>query len=201
MFDRNGYPRHVVDLCIKTFLFKIHRPKVEIHTVPKREVFMVLPFLGSLSLKIRSQLQNLFRQNFRHCNLRIIFKPSVRLSSFFRFKDQIPKFLQSGLVYRFKCSGCNATYYGKTKRHFKVRMCEHLGISHLTGKKRTLQPGQTTAILDHALFCVRPPSFDDFDVLAREGNDFRLTLRESLLINRDGPLLNRNVQSMPLYLF
>ena len=26
----------------------------------------------------------------------------------------------------------NATYYGKTKRHFKVRICEHLGISHLT---------------------------------------------------------------------
>ena len=29
----------------------------------------------------------------------------------------------------------NATYYGKTKRHFKVQICERLGISHLTGKR------------------------------------------------------------------
>ena len=28
-----------------------------------------------------------------------------------------------------------ATYYGKTKCHFKVRICEHLGISYLTRKK------------------------------------------------------------------
>ena len=33
------------------------------------------------------------------------------------------------------CGGCNATYYGKTQRHFKARICEHLGISHLSGKK------------------------------------------------------------------
>ena len=37
-----------------------------------------------------------------------------------------------GIVYQYKCDDCNATYYGKTKRHFKVRIFEHLGISHLT---------------------------------------------------------------------
>ena len=29
----------------------------------------------------------------------------------------------------------NATYYGKTKHHFKLRMCEHLGVSALTGNR------------------------------------------------------------------
>ena len=43
--------------------------------------------------------------------------------------------LLSGLVVKYKCRGCNATYYGKTKHHFKVEICEHLDISHLTGKK------------------------------------------------------------------
>ena len=38
--------------------------------------------------------------------------------------------LLSGLVHKYKCGGCNATYYGKTKRHFKVRIYGHLGISH-----------------------------------------------------------------------
>ena len=26
-----------------------------------------------------------------------------------------------GFVYQYKCDGCNATYYGKNKRYFKVR--------------------------------------------------------------------------------
>ena len=34
-----------------------------------------------------------------------------------------------------KCGGCNAIYYGKTKRRSKVQICEHLSISHLTRKK------------------------------------------------------------------
>ena len=43
--------------------------------------------------------------------------------------------LLSGPFHKYKCGGCNAIYYGKTKRHFKVRICEHLGISYLTEKK------------------------------------------------------------------
>ena len=201
IFDKNDYPCNVVNFCIRTFLTKIHRPKVEVCTVPKREINILLPFLGITSLDIRTKLQDLFRRKFPQCNLRIIFKASVRLRSLFRFKDRVPKLLHSGLVYCFKCSGCNATYYGKTKPHFKVRICEHLGISHLTGKKRFLQAGQSTAILEHTLFCRGTPSFSDFNVLARDANDFKLTLKESLLISRDKPLLNKTVQSMPLELF
>ena len=201
IFDRNDYPCNVIDFCVRNFLAKIHRPKVEVFTVPKRDINILLPFLGTTSLKIRTQLQELFKRQFPQYELRIIFKAGVRFRNLFHFKDKIPKLLQSGLVYRFKCSGCNATYYGKTKRHFKVRMCEHLGISHLTGKRKTPQAGQSTAILEHTLFCRGAPSFSDFDILARDTNDFKLTLKESLLIARDKPLLNRTVQSMPLELF
>ena len=49
-------------------------------------------------------------------------------------KDKIPSFLRSGIVYKFQ-SGCwNAICYGKTKRHFNVRVCDDLGICGLTGK-------------------------------------------------------------------
>ena len=57
------------------------------------------------------------------------------MSNIFIFKDKIPSFLRSGIVYKFQCGSCNATYYGKTKRHFKVRMCEQLGTSARTGKR------------------------------------------------------------------
>ena len=64
-----------------------------------------------------------------------VLQTKCKISNFFTFKDKIPSLLRSGIVYKFQCGSCNATYYGKTKRHFKVRMCEHLGISALTGKR------------------------------------------------------------------
>ena len=41
-------------------------------------------------------------------------------------------------------------------------------------------------------------SFDDFEILVKECDNFRLLLRESLLILRDDPPLNRYVTSIPL---
>ena len=45
------------------------------------------------------------------------------------------KIKSSNLVCKFNCNICNDIYNGKTKRHFIVRACEHLGITPLTGKK------------------------------------------------------------------
>ena len=44
-------------------------------------------------------------------------------------------------------------------------------------------------------------SFDDFKTLVKECDEFRLLLRESLLILRHDPILNRYVNSIPLELF
>ena len=59
------------------------------------------------------------------CNLKIVWTSPVRNKIFFTFKDKLRKMLLSGLVYKYKCGGCNATYYGKTKPHFKVQIYEH----------------------------------------------------------------------------
>ena len=159
-----------IDFCIKIFLNKLHHCKQSISTVPKKDIFLVLPFLGPTSLEIRTRLRILFRKKLPFYNLRIIFRSSCRLKTFFHFKYRIPKYLRSGLVYKFKCAGCIATYYGKTKRHFKVRACEHLGISPLTGK-RVSSVFQSTAIKDHLLFCQHSPSLDDYSILCSESND------------------------------
>ena len=58
----------------------------------------------------------------------------VRVKSFFTFKDKLPTMLLSELFYQYKYSGCNPTYYGRTKCHFKVRICELLGF-HISQKK------------------------------------------------------------------
>ena len=98
-----------------------------------------------------------------------------------------------------KCSGYNATYYGKTKRDFKVRICEHLGVSAITGKR--VKGDSNSVIKEQHLFCNHSSRFDDFSVLASNSKDFKVTLMENLLINRDHTPLNKNRHSLPLKLF
>ena len=128
-----------------------------------------------------------------------MFQSKTRLSSLFRFKDVISKEICSHIVYKFVCSCCNATYYGESERHFHIRASEHLGITPLTGK-RVVNP-KKSAINDHILFENHECSYDDFSIIARENNRFKLRIKESLLIKRDKPDLNRNIYSFPLELF
>ena len=133
------------------------------------------------------------------CKLEIVFKCQARLSNSFRYKDPIPKDLISGVVYKFQCGLCNESYYGESIRHLDIRSGEHIGVSPLTGKK--VKPSNNSAICDHLLHCNFLPSFDNFSVLAHENKKYLLEIKESLLIMRDKPSLNRNFNSAPLYLF
>ena len=109
--------------------------------------------------------------------------------------------LVPGLVYKYKCGGCNVSYYGKTKFHFKVRICEHFGISHLLEKKVKIDNNKLTAIQEHLLCCYYSPYFGDFSILTRESNDFKQKIMENLLIALDKPILNKADLSLPLELF
>ena len=51
-----------------------------------------------------------------YCNIRFVFQTKCKISNFFTFKDKIPSFLRSDVVYRFQCDSCNATCYGKAKQ-------------------------------------------------------------------------------------
>ena len=87
------------------------------------------------------------------------------------------------------------------KRHFKVRICERLGIPHLTEKKVKIGNNKLTAIQEHLLCFNYSPSFEDFSILTRESNGFKLKIMESLLIACDKPILNKADSSLPLELF
>ena len=117
-----------IDSCIKSFLNKLYTPKVVVPSAPKRNVFVKLPLLGSTSFQILKKLQKLFNDKLTSCNLKIVFTSPVRVKSFFTFKDTY--YTTYHLPPRIP-----PTYYRKTKRHFKVRIYEHLGISYLTEKK------------------------------------------------------------------
>ena len=57
---------------------------------------------------------------------------------------------------------------------------EDMGISNLTEKR--VKNMNESAVSDHHLQCDCVISFDDLDVLASDTNNFRLLIKESLLI-------------------
>ena len=140
---KNNYPPNFIDSC------KLYTPKFIVQNVPKRNVFVKLLFSRNTLFQIRKKLQKFLSDKLTSCNLKIVFTLPIRVRSFFTFKDTLPKMLLSGLVYKYKCGGCNATYYGKTKCHFKVRICEYLDISHLAGKKVKIDNNKLTVIQEH----------------------------------------------------
>ena len=144
---KNSYPRDLVDKCIKEFLYKILAPKPVVSTVPKKNLVIGLPYLGKLSLQIRTRINRIMKNKLPYCNIRFVFQTKCKISNFFTFKDKIPSFLRSGIVYKFQCGSCNATYYWKTKRHSKLRICAHLGVSALTGKR--VNSDEDSAIKEH----------------------------------------------------
>ena len=64
-----------------------------------------------------------------------------------------------------------------------------MGISNLTEKRAKNM--KESAVSDHRLQCDCVISFDDFDDLASD--NFRLLMKESVLIKRDKPILNRTI--------
>ena len=197
-FKNNGYPENFINNYFKVFLDNKYRIQKKLITVPKKTLFLVLPYLGPLSLQTRTKLRKSLKGVLNCCKSQIVFKSQNKLVKDFRFKDPIPKELTSGVVYKFQCGLYNESYYGECVRHLNVRIGEHIGISPLTSKK--VKP-KGSAISDHLLLCNHSPSFENFSVLTKENKKFLLELEESLLIMRVKPSLNRNIRSGPLHLF
>lgn len=202
---QNNYPLDFINHYIKLFLDKCFEKKVivpEGEVVPLKEEFTIsLPFLGNQSNMIKKQLTRTFSNLYPSAKIKVIFRSGIRIGSLFKFKDSIPSHILSLLVYKFSCSGCNSTYIGKSKRHHKVRMCEHLGISYKTGKDTKYNPKNTTAIRDHMRESGHENDFSNFEILNYGQNDLECLIKESLLIKIVSPDLNKQVKDFKLSLF
>ena len=212
---QNGFTMAAFDRCLTSFLDKLHSaPPPKAETVPKKSVLLVLPYAGYLSKHVKQNITTLCARFLPQIDVRIVFKPSNRLSMMFLFKDRYPKCLRSGIVYKYKCSKCNLAYIGQSMRHLPIRVAEHTGISALTGN--SVAPPKNSPVYNHAFndqgvqICEKP-RHEDFTVVTTSQNDFHLQVLESLAIKRDDPRLNndwrvdrtanRSKSSVPLLLF
>ena len=199
---KNSFPVYFIDKAVKKFLnilfIKRQREKLK---SDKKEVTMILPYLGVISMQLKRKLSNLFHTCFPDVKIKVIFSAKNRLSNGFHFKDILPNDIRSLILYNYKCSVCENTYVGKTKRHYIVRRNEHLGVSVLSGKSLKYNPDSATAIRKHINDDDHICNNDCFKIVGSATNDFHLRIKESLLITKEKPTLNVTKESLPLYLF
>ena len=163
------------------------------------KLLVVLPYLGTFSLNLRKRLYKSVSKSLPQCNIKVIFQSKNRLSSFFKFKDSIPLHLRSHLIYKFQCSNCNITYYGETEFDLKVRAGERLRTSPLTETR--VNNNKKSSVKDHCLLSGYVRSFEDFPFWITESHKFKCLIKESLLVSKDKPSLNKEVKSLILELF
>ena len=61
VFTSNNYPEKFINNCFKTFLDNKQRMEEKVITVPKKPLYIVLPYLEPLSLQNRTKLKILLK--------------------------------------------------------------------------------------------------------------------------------------------
>ena len=196
-FQDNCYPKFLFQKYLRKFLTNKFHPTMPITTVPKLNFYASLPY--SNDAKFLTDLTNIINKYFFCLKPKLVLRNPKTIGSLFKFKDTVPKLMNSLVVYKYSCPRCNlGTYLGATKRMLKVRIDAHCGVSHRTGCN--LANKEFSSIRNHANECKTRVSYDNFEILGRATNESSLLLLESIMIKQLVPLLNNQSSSAPLYI-
>ena len=67
VFKSNGYPKSLVDLCIKKYLDQVFIKKKVVLKASEKELICVLPFIRNKSTQLRTRLVNSIKNNLKFC--------------------------------------------------------------------------------------------------------------------------------------
>ena len=182
MLRKNEYPTRFLDKVISKFLDESFKKRVIITTVPKKTLRLVLRYLRTQSFRLKEKINRFFKEQLPSGKLEIVFRTTQRMSSCFRFKDAIPRYLLSGVIYEYKCPRYNSRDIGSTYRYLEKTMEEHLHVLALTGVP--LKEPQSFAPMLHAKAkgCIDNNS-DDFRITGKEKDRYLIRIKENIFIN------------------
>ena len=177
---------------ISKFLAKQYAPpSLPVFGPEKKVVLLTLPYSGEqAALKIKKQLQRLLAKIAPYAKLRVVFIASQKLSCLSKLKSAFCCLNNSGVVYKLSCLDCSAFYIGKTKRRLQQRVQEHSVQDY-------------SAVRRHSLDLSHKIDYENPKILAMDSCDFRLTIKESIIIKdlNAHRSLNANISSVELKLF
>ena len=94
-------------------------------TVPKKDVIILLPYIGLHSNFITKRLKSCIYRFYSFVNIKVIFQNTWRIKYFFPYKGRLNLSQQSKVIYRASCRDCTDLYIGKTKRRLHDRKTKH----------------------------------------------------------------------------
>ena len=190
IFSNNGFPKILFEKVVKKVVNNNNphkndeRKQKNVATVHT----LVLPYFGKVSDTFRRKIDAMSRK--LNIEVRTVFRP-FKISNYFSLKAKCPDSLKSMLVYRYRCpKNGGTTYIGRTKRHFLVRMKEHMTASQ-----------SPSAIFNHVIDCDCSASKENFEIIYKAKNTYELNIAEALLISNYKPDLNRNLANNGASLF
>ena len=90
ILKKNTFPIKLLDSGIKHFPNKSLSEKPVTLRGEKKDLVVVLPFLGKSSFDLRTRLQSSISSNLPFCKTSVAFKFSTHIFNFFQFKDKVP---------------------------------------------------------------------------------------------------------------
>ena len=144
---------------------------------------MLLSTINYLILAIFQQMSNIrfCKYYCKSLNIKIVLTP-FKFTNMFKVKDPIPQFLESFVVYKFVCPGCNVCYIGETTRHLSTKIKEHLEKDKKSHIFAHLVNNET---------CKALSTENCFEIIDSASTPFKLKLKEAMHIIWKKPLLNK----------
>ena len=206
----NGYPRRLTNKLIESFTPKpnandITTTNTDDNTTELPKIWIQLPFIKKRgNVLIKSCTTKITRLLKQHAQF-ITIHDTTSTNTFVSMKDRTPKELQSRVVYKFSCPGCQASYIGKTDHFLMTRIKEH---AHDKESEIYKHINSCEHFLYYRTLFNFPHTLHNFDDLTSESMIFNncnildksrhwslLLFKESLHIYRHRPELNHRCKA------
>ena len=157
-----------------------------------------------LNFFISNNVSSIFFAHFQ-VKLNVILVNNNTIQNMFKIKDLTPRPLRSNIIYKYCCGAdvpsgtCNATYIGKTHRHFATRIAEHRGRSVRTNS--VVGNPLFSSIRNHAFEHGHAIERDNFSIVTSARSNYDLEILEALAIYKLKPSLNeqRNFEVLGIF--
>ena len=135
---------------------------------------ITVPYYRGLSESVKQRCKNY--------GVQVYFRGGTTIKNLLMVpKDLDPMMKKSGVIYSYKCGRveCNEEYIGESSRTFEQRFKEH---------QKAPSP-----IFDHFNTTGHSISVENFNIVGREDQNLKRSIKEALYIRVNNPSLNRNV--------
>jgi len=132
----NGYPKAFVESVIRRQFNLVYSPRSPTPQLPASDIVVLrVPYYGQPSQIYAKRVTAAVIKQYPLKKVRVVYDVTARIGQNFTTKDKIPTEMKSGVVYEATCPQCKDKYIGKTCRHLKTRIGEHL-----SDQRKFMQP-------------------------------------------------------------